>query len=78
MRIRKFHRDPEVAAISYMIIKEQGICVRCMANWAEQGAVHCWGCREYSRLQTQKQKKLKKQPYIIGGKAVPVNWKKGA
>lgn len=58
--MRKYYRDPEVAAISYMIIKEQGICVRCLANWAEMNMTLCWGCLEYYRMRSKKRRNKNK------------------
>lgn len=63
--MRKYRRDPEVAAISYMIIKEQGICVRCLANWAELNSVHCWGCQEYQRMRNQRAKKIRRKTNLV-------------
>lgn len=54
-------RNPEVASLAYMILKDVGICVRCQAQWALKGYVHCSSCREYWQVYTEERAYQKKR-----------------
>ena len=65
IKVQKHYRDEEVSKLSYMMLKDVGICVRCLGNWAEKRHVLCEYCLEYNRLAAQRKTRQRRAELFV-------------